>query len=171
MSYVSEDRLMTLFDVPVTLPQSTIYAGVVLAIGTVQLPANSKLDLRWLQLFVIEADSNSASDPCGATSQFIINANYPAGGIATILLVQNWTPAADPWTQIVIAAATVTLTTTAAPSPISLPQIAALNPAAPVDISTAGNYTFIVINNTTNKTLDISVTGAATLDIDPVATS
>jgi hypothetical protein len=156
MPLVTENRLMSLFDVPVTLPQTAIESGVALAIATVQLPSNAKIDLRWLQMYVIGTD---------AVAPFITNSAYPGGGVAAILLILNWTPTTSPWLQSV--STVIPLAQAQAPSPSTLPQLAQFNTAQPLDITAAGSYTFVVLNNTTNATLDISISGTLTLDLDP----
>jgi hypothetical protein len=153
-SVVTEDRLYTLFDLPVTLPQSNIEAGISLAIATVQLPANCKIDLRWLQLFVIASDQPTLT----------VNPAYVAGGIATVFLIQNWTPISNPWIQTVNTAIYAPLPTGTSNFPI----ISTYPVATPLEITTAGTYTFVILNNTTNATLTMSVTGSVTLDIDPL---
>jgi hypothetical protein len=170
---VEEERLISLFDVPVLLPQTTVPAGASMAVATIQLAGKATLDYRWMQLCVASAsntsvtDSDNDADDVDVTPINVVNLNFPTGSVASLFLIKDWSPTAEPWTQTVvdtlIAPANVADAQRAA-----FPLIVARDLTAPLKITELGNYTVVVLNNTTNRDLTITVTGAVTIDSDPV---
>lgn len=166
--FVNEERLSTLFDLPIHLPQSSIPAGDWVAIATLQLQAGVKLDFRWLQIHVTDFANSNTSDPCGITGQNSINPAFTAGSIASVFLIKDWSPASAPWTQTVIdqvlAPANFDDARTVTAPFVSVRSMA----ATPTPVTDAGTYTFVALNNTTNRTVTLSVSGAVTVDTDPL---
>jgi len=167
--YVQEDRLETLFDLPVQLPQVMIPASGWLAVATIQLPEGATLDLRWLQLYVAATENSNSADPCGTAGQNIINPNYLPGSLVSLFLIKDWAPNAEPWTQTVLDQLIVPTDFTLAAAAVP-PVIAIRSLTAPLDITAAGIYTFVVLNNTTNRNLAVTVDGAITVDADAILT-
>jgi hypothetical protein len=165
--YVQEDRLETLFDLPVQLPQTLIPAAGWLAVATIQVPDGAILDLRWLQLYVATSENNNSTDPCGTSGQNTINPDYLPGSLVSLFLIKDWAPNSEPWTQTIIdqllAPADFNLAPTAIPPIISVRSL-----TTPVTVTQAGIYTFVVLNNTTNRKLSVTVDGAITMDADAI---
>jgi hypothetical protein len=168
--FVQEDRLLSLFDLPVQLPQTMLSAGGWLAVATVQVPTGATLDLRWMQLYVAALENTDSTDPCGTSGVNAINPNFPGGSLASLFLIKDWAPTTTPWTQ-------TTFDLLVAPSnfdsaPGAVPPVISVRPlATPLSITEAGNYTFVVLNNTTNRNLAITIDGVVTLDTDPLSTT
>lgn len=163
MSYIQEDRLQTLIDLPVQLPQTSIPPGGWTAIATIQVPTNGTLTLSWLQIYIAALDTVNTTT--ASTVQNVINPDYLPGSLVSVFLIQNWSPSTEPWTQTimdqVISPADYTTAAVAVP-----PTVVARSLATPLTITAAGTYTFVVLNNSTNVDVELSVSGTVTLDID-----
>jgi hypothetical protein len=167
--YIQEDRLETLFDLPIQLPQTMIPAAGWMAIVTVQVPANTTLSLLWLQIYVAALENANSSDPCGIAGQNVINPNYLPGSLVSVFLIKDWSPSSEPWTQTIIDQVLAPADTTQAAA--AVPPFIVVRPlTSQLDVTVAGNYTFVVLNNSTNRNLAITVDGAITMDADSLLT-
>lgn len=169
MALLTESRLLTLVDLPVQLPQTLLPAGSWIALATVQLAENQKLDLRWLQLYIAELSNTDTTDPCGAVGRSVINTAFTGGSLASVFLIKDWAPTSEPWTQNVLDYLTCPLDSTLAAE--SLAPIVSIRPiAVPLQVVAAGTYTLVALNNTTNRNIAITVDGAITIDTELAAT-
>ena len=162
-SFATENRLLTLFDIPVNSPEVSLQPLTWLAIATVSLPQGSRLDLLWL---TISVPSNAL--PLGVTAAFPtpkVNPDFGPGGLVTAYLIRDWSPDLVPWLQT---------TTAFLACPAQNPAIAVLPfsaslPGQAITVTAAGNYTVVLCNNSTNLAYCASVCGALTIDTDPAA--
>jgi hypothetical protein len=170
MAFVFEDRLLSLFDLPVQLPQTQVPAGGWLAVATVKLDEGQTLDLRWLQIYVAAVENVNANDPCGAVGRSVINPDFLPGSLAALFLIKDWVPGSDPWTQTVLETL-LCPSDYALASDATVPIISVRNMTAPLQISTPGIYTFVILNNSVNRNVSITVDGAVTVDVDALQTT
>lgn len=161
---ITDGRLLTLIDLPVSLPQVSLPPGAWLAVASVRLNAGELLDWRWLQLLVAGVEA-LPGDQCGSTGAEI-NVEFQPGSLAAVFLVRDWSPSVAPYRQVV-------LDSMAAPTnfediaSVSYPLMVA-RAGTPLQLVDPGDYTVVVLNNSTNKNVAVTVAGALTLDLEPM---
>jgi hypothetical protein len=156
-TFVTDSRLTSLYDLPISCPEVQLQPGDWLALATVQLPAGAALDLLWLQL-------NITSSP--STTVPVLNSQYAAGALISLFLIQNWVPAQSPTTQSNVAFMACPANPANAAT-AALPIVAAWPSGQPLSITSPGNYTLVALNNTTNNAYNVVVSGAVTIDMQP----
>jgi len=146
MGYLSNNRIDTLLDIPVSLPLTAVAPGDWVIISSFKIPASKptvKATLRVLQLFLV---TDTGADTVGVALQkdFVANSNPTSGAVE---LLQITGPA---------------------------PKYASRNPLVPLvlDGNVAGSdgiYSFVVYNLSSSNSAILSVTGSVRLDVSPSA--
>ena len=169
MPLVLEDRLLSLIDLPVQLPQITLPAGGWISIATVRVEDGQSIDLRWMQVYIAALENNNPDDVCGAVGRNVINPSFESGSIASLFLVKDWSPAADPWGQTVKDYLLCPYDFNTASKAVA-PIMSSRPLTTPLQITEAGVYTFVLLNNTTNRNIIVTVDGSVTIDTDMMPT-
>lgn len=149
-TFATENRLLTLYDLPVAAPEVLIQPGEWLGIATAVLPAKAKLDLLWLSALITGSLG---------TGKPVVNTNFLPGGLVTVYLINNWSPDAEPWSQTALTYLPAGVAGSTLPVSSSVSQT--------ITTTAPGNYTVVLCNNTTNLAYSVTVCGALTIDTDP----
>lgn len=168
MPLLTEDRLSDIIDLPIALPNTTISPGNWVLIGSVNLVAPAKLEFRYLQLQVMEIIAPAPATGTCAAQLATINTSFLAGSLAAVFLVQNFVPDTAPNLQPYLEILTAPTDFNAAPA-ATAPILVARDSANVNTLTAAGIYSLVVLNNTTDRDISLSVNGAITIDLAPTA--
>jgi len=168
MPLVTEYRLAELVHLPVQLPSTQLPVGAWLAVASVRVVDGQQLRFRFLQLSLLELETSDSADECGVTSSHLMNEAFPAGGLAAVLLIKDWVPSLEPWGQTVLDLVTVPVDLTMA-SKLVPPVTVVRGTDTVLTLSEPGVYSWVVLNNSTNRVGHVSVDGSAILDLAPLA--
>jgi len=127
MGYLTESRLKSVVDLPISLPDTTIKQSDYLVVATVNVSAGQRLSLRSLTLQMLSSTvTNSLIDP---TNKIVANL-----GLLYVVLRQNYV--------------SVTPGDTGALDYLLLNDLGVISrTAAPVSVTTPGYYSILVANN------------------------
>ena len=170
MGYLTQDQLDQQLDLPVQLPLTDLQASQWLIISTFEITSPQAFTLRWLQL---QLTAMSAVDSTGGTVVVTPDASgncvFPAQGPSLVvptlgLVYVGLYSALDPLQQPSFQAAQE--------APLYIPYNAALLPPQyavrslkPTIYASAGIYSFVVVNNTTNQLQSVSVSGQVRVNL------
>lgn len=166
MPYLTQNHLDAIVPLPVSLPLTDLYPKEWLVISTVQIDTPQTLTLRWLQAFIVTAQDpdvvNSVDGSITLTADSSGQVTLPPQtpqlitvglGLAFVGLYRNFNPLNSPAFQA------------AQESPLVLGDVTSAAPVSaarstdPVIFSSAGAYSFVICNNTSNRLLRVVVNG------------
>jgi hypothetical protein len=147
MPYLSERELDDRLSLPVNLPGTLLQPGEWLPIFTHRLRANGSLTLRRVTLSLIGIEGV----PPHGLSQPGLGLAYLGFYLDPTLSGQ--TPPTGATDILTIGTAT------------TLPPLEVNRVTPPSTFTVAGNYAFVLVNNTTNRALNLAVSGAVLLDL------
>lgn len=167
MPYLTEAQLNAIVDLPVSLPITDLHPQEWLVISSAVISASQTLTLRWLQGYILSADDPAAINTSDgsvivtpdSTGQCIFPPQAPQLiipnlGIAFIGLYRNFLPLTSPAFQSpqeqLLLIGDVN----------SVAPMDAIRSLTPTSFSTAGTYSFVICNNTSNRLLRVVVNGA-----------
>lgn len=168
MSYVTTKVLDSLIDLPVSLPLTDLYPNEWLVVSTISIAAPRAFTVRWLQVHLVQILDPSlvegaviypnSSGTCDIPSQ-VPSIITPGMGLAWLGLYRNFDPMKLPSFQA--AQEAVVQVGDAA----TVPPIYAARSLTPVTFAADGAYSFVIVNNTSNRMLRLAVTGQARLNL------
>jgi hypothetical protein len=154
MPYLTDKQLNDVLDLPVSLPASQLKADTWLVLASVRLVSPQKLTYRHLQLQLLDFTANGDivySDSARGLVYVAIFKDYDVsqrpGGANSPVIPQGSN-------QDLIVASDVGI--------ISRDQ------SIPLDLTASGDYSFVIVNNTTNVELRAAVNGQIRLALNPV---
>ena len=157
MSYLTDSMLRNINDVPVALPATRLTANTWLVVATIQLSSRVTANFGWLQLQLLDAIAQSDGSTVDLTSQTVVadvathNTNY---GLAYIGIGKDLASTSiDPATLQFIGTVEDVLTLS------SKGVVTRSMTAAQLEITAAGTYSFILVNNCVDVDLRLAVTG------------
>lgn len=170
MSFLTEDQLDNQVDLPVSAPTILIEQQKWIIVSSVKVVDPMQLNLRWLQIQLVEVVNPYTDGTVTVTpnaqglcvfppSDIILdNADY---GLAYLGLYRGFSPAVPPLSQSLQEPPLIVggVNATAA-------AIAARN-TTPTVYATAGVYSFVLVNNTQNRRLKVTVTGQVRMVLNP----
>ena len=170
MSFLTDEQLDNQVDLPVSAPTVLVDQQKWIVVASLRLDAPMHLVLRWLHLQIVEvinpfADgtliiSPNAQGLCVFPSSDIILDN-PDYGLAYLGLYRGFQPPVLPSIQPLQEPPLVVGGVNAV-----APAIAARD-TAPTIYSTAGVYSFVLVNNTQNRRLKLTVNGQTRVVLNP----
>ena len=142
------------------LPLADLHPNEWLVISTVKIVEPQTLTLRWLQAYVLRADDPNAIN---GAAQEVTELIIPGLGLAYVGFYRNFDALTAPASQ---AAQEVPLVIG---DETSLAPVSAIRPLTQVSYTASGAYSFVICNNTSNRTLRVVVNGQirAMLGIPP----
>jgi hypothetical protein len=169
MSFITSEQLQRIIDLPVSLPLTTLDPSEWLVISSVTLVSPERMILKWLQseiliLADIYGTVNTATSSPNADGQCVFlgggaTLNTPSLGLAFIGLYRDFDPLKQPSSQAAQEAPLVVGTSS------SLPPIAGVRATTPTTYTDPGTYSFVVVNNTSDRKVSIAVTGQVRVDL------
>ena len=155
MSYLTDNMLRNIVDVPVALPVTRITANTWLIVATVRLEGQLSAEFNFLLMQLLDAINTdnevlTLNDTCDPAEIGIVNANY---GLAYIGIVKDLSGSSiDPASLQFIGTLDDVLT-------ISSRGIVTRESDTALNITTPGNYSFILVNNCVDTDLRLLVSG------------
>jgi hypothetical protein len=154
-SFVTESYLERRHAVPIALALTMIKQGDWLLIAALRLTSTTTLTYNFLQLQMVDtvlqqATAVAGSDPCADVPPVLIN---PTLGVAYVAIFKSFNINIDPSTLSHMGTNVDVVS-------ISEPGISLRDTTQPpLVIAEAGDYSFVLVNNTTNYDLRLAVTG------------
>ena len=173
MALLDETELDNRLDLPVSLPGTLVLKQQWLVVSTVQLLDPIRFTLRWLQLQLIEVvDPFSAGvivvepDANGLCvfPQSDITLENPDYGLAYLALFRSFVPSTAPSAQAPLEPPLI-VGSVGSPGPAI-----AVRSLEPVVYATPGLYSFVIVNNTTNRDLRLTANGQLAVTLVPLDT-
>lgn len=161
---LTDARLTELCSLPISLPLTELGPGSWIIVSSVELEAPAQLTLKNLQLHVSDMSASDSTDTCGTSSKNDINPDFLSGSLATALVIATVAPDSLPYLQPYAKALAAPEDFNSAPN--SRPPIVSVLGESFVTL-TAAVYSVVVLNNSTNRTLAVSLTGSWVLDQNP----
>jgi hypothetical protein len=152
MPYLTEAQLAKRHSVPIALPMTLIKKNDWIIINTIRLSSTMKFSFRYLQLQLAEVivDGATSSDICDIPPVQQIN---PSNGLAYVGIYKNYSVNTDPRNLPFTGSNTDFVI-------ISAPGIVARDITQPaLELTELANFTFIVVNNTSNADMKLSING------------
>jgi hypothetical protein len=155
MSYITDSMLRSISDVPVSLPTTRVTANTWLIVATIQLSSGVRASFSDLLLQLVDAIGSDGTvynlnDTCNPANIGLVNSNY---GLAYIGIVQNLTSSSIDPSQLQFIGTQNDILTISTQGVVVRPAT-----AAPLMITAAGTYSFVIVNNcqgTTPPTCDL----------------
>jgi hypothetical protein len=159
MSYLTQAQLDQRHALPLCLPLTELQPRDWLVIGTLRLLSGMRFSFRFLQLQLVEwtfPDGSSVNTDCSVRVPALVNPNF---GYSYVAIFRNYSVNSDPGTLAYVG-------TVADVVNISTQGIAYRDTGvAALEIEEAADFTWLVVNNTTDANLHVAVQGQLNLDI------
>jgi len=159
MPYLTQAQLDQRHALPLGLPLTELQPKDWLVIGTLRLLAGMKLTFRFLQLQVVEwtfPDGIDTAADCSSRIPELVNPNF---GYAYVAIFQNYAVNTDPATLTYFGTAADVVT-------LSTQGIASRDTVAnALESEEVADYTWLVVNNTTDANIKVAVHGQVNVDI------
>lgn len=171
MAFLTQEDLDNRLDLPVSQPTTLVEAEDWIVVATIRLMTPMQFTLSWLQLqlievinpytsgaVVVEPDSNGLC-VFPASDITLTNADY---GLAYLALYRGFVPSVNPTIQ------------PAQEPPLVVGDVIGTAPAIavrslePTIYATEGIYSFVLVNNTTNRNLRLTANGQVVVNLNPL---
>lgn len=170
MPLLDETELQNRLDLPVSLPGTLVLREEWVVVATIRLLDPMRFTLRWLQLQLLEVVDPFNSGVIVVTPDAngqcvfpvaditVVNPDY---GLAYLALYQAFVSSTEPGAQAPLE------------PPLIVGSIGAPGPAIavrsldPVVYATPGLYSFVLVNNTTNRDLRLTANGQVAVTLVP----
>jgi len=165
MPYVTTTQLDNILDLPVSLPMTDLYPKEWLVVSTVSISAPRSFTARWVQIHLIESvdpDSSTILPNSSGTCDIPVQTpiiSTPGLGLAWLGLYRNFDPLKLPTFQAAQEALIQIGTST------SVPPLLAARSLTPTTYTADGAYSWVIVNNTDNRLLRLSVTGQVRVNL------
>lgn len=169
MGYITTEQLRRVIDLPVSLPLTTLEPNEWLVISSVTIVQPEVIELRWLQASILilantDGTINTAvtTPTADGTCVFLgggATLATPSLGLAFVGLYRQFDPLKQPSSQAAQEAPLVV------GDADSAPPVTAVRTLAPATFVDAGTYSFVVVNNTTDRQVSIAVTGQVRVNL------
>lgn len=166
MALLTEAHLSKRHSVPVSLALTLLKKGDWIVLNTVKLSATMTFSFRFLQLqctdIAVEGASSGTVTPggtcdCNDPDPVLIN---PSNGLAYVAIYRNYTVNTDPVSLTAVGTSVDLVSVTEAAS------IASRDLTKPeLILQETANFTFLLVNNTSNADLRLSVNGEVTISL------
>jgi hypothetical protein len=171
MALLAENDLEQVMDLPVSLSATKVLREEWIIVASIQLFEPMRFTLRWLQLQLLEVinpftDGTIIVEPnsdgqCVFPAEDITVIN-PSYGLAYLALYRGFVAANDPNLQ---APQEPPLFVGAVDATAAAIAVRSLDP---VVYATAGLYSFVLVNNTTNRDLRLTANGSVRVELVPL---
>lgn len=168
MAYVTTSILDSVLDLPVSLPLTDLYPDEWLIVSTVSIASPRAFTVRWLQVHLVQLVDPSLQEgsvilpnsagTCDIPSQVPVIVT-PNQGLAWLGLYRNFDPMKLPSFQAAQEAVLQIGDAT------TVPPIYVARSLTPTTYAAAGSYSFVIVNNTSNRMLRLAVTGQVRLNL------
>ena len=156
MGFLTDAHLLQQADLPLNLPETGIIVGDWLTLATIKIADPQRLVWQWTQLS-LNALYPDADTPTPQTTW------TARSGTSAIVFVAAYLDYAGQDPVILTPASGIIAKVNAAPqSPLYAPVVDGYT-APPITLTAAGTYTFIIVNNTTNRWVRVNATGQVRL--------
>lgn len=170
MSFLTDSQLDNQLDLPVSSPTILLEQQDWIIVASVKISSPAQMVLRWIQLQLVElvnplTDGSTVVTPnsqglCVFPSSDVVltNSDY---GLAYLGLYFGFTPSVSPWIQSLQE------------PPLTVGGVGATAPAIairsliPTTYVTPGMYSFVLVNNTQNYNLKLTVNGQSRIVLNP----
>lgn len=160
MSYLTEENLANILDIPVSLPVTEIKAADWIVVATIQVSGSQMLQFRLLNLHLVGALVGgiplALNDHCNPVTIKRINSSY---GVAYIGIAKNYSGADDPTTITWQGTSADIISATS--EGVYVRDLA----AATLSLTDPGNYSFVLVNNCEASLTDSSSSQTYNVDL------
>lgn len=166
--YVTSSQLDSIIDLPVSLPLTDLAPTEWLVVSTVSIATPRAFTVRWVQVYLAQMVDPSlaegavilpnSSGTCDIPTQ-VPEIVTPGLGLAWLGLYRNF----DPLRLPVFQAAQEAVVQIGDAN--SVPPVIAIRSLNPITYAAAGSYSFVIVNNTTNRLLKLAVTGQVRVNL------
>lgn len=156
MSYLTDEYLDKVVDIPVNLPVTNLKSNDWLVLTTIAVAAGQTLDFNFLQLTLVS--SSASLDGCNSVEGELINPSYERVFVG---IYENYVSTNSPYGLSIIGTDADLIQTsefTTVQRDVTVAKLT-LSPTEPT------TYSFVIANNLTNSDLRVSVNGMARLTI------
>lgn len=156
MSYLTDNMLRNVIDVPVALPATRVSANKWIVISTIKVANQVKAEFNWLLLQLLEAIDPKdetvldLNDSCNPADIGLINSNY---GLAYVGIVKDLSGSSLNTNTLQFIGTTNDVLT------ISNRGVVQRDPTTVLTIDTPGNYSFVLVNNCSEIDLRLLTAG------------
>ena len=159
MSYLTDNMLRNIVDVPVAMPSTRVTANKWIIVATVKVSGHVTAQFNWLLLQLFEAiragEIVELNDACNPANIGLVDANY---GLAYVGIVKDLSSSSIDANNLQFIGTQADVLT------VSERGVVSRDPENPLTIDSAGNYSFILINNCVDTDLRLLVSGMIRID-------